>query len=104
MTQPLTNGLTKTRAATTAPHGPRPWPEICSVLRRKVSDLLRQGSDDDAVLGNTQLRVRESLAVIGEALQKYGCVGLASPCRSALGSHVRPPELLRLPCRDETDR
>ncbi|KAF4505450.1 hypothetical protein G6O67_007396 [Ophiocordyceps sinensis] len=72
MTQPLTNGLTKTRAATTAPHGPRPWPEICSVLRRKVSDLLRQGSDDDAVLGNTQLRVRESLAVIGEALQKYG--------------------------------
>ncbi|KAM4058594.1 phosphoadenosine phosphosulfate reductase family protein [Hirsutella rhossiliensis] len=73
MTQPAeppTNGATKPRAA--GHDGPRPWPEICSVLRRKVSDLLRLPSEDDAVLRNTQLRARESLAVISEALQRYG--------------------------------
>lgn len=72
--EPTTNGVTKTRPGT---DGLRPWPEICSVLRRKVSDLLRQASDDDAMLRHTQLQVRESLAVIGEALQKYGCVSLS---------------------------
>lgn len=62
---------------------PRPWPETCSVLRRKVARLLSQVSDDDTVLRSTQQRARASMAVIREALQRYWCVVLAVAPRLA---------------------
>ncbi|KJZ71616.1 hypothetical protein HIM_09010 [Hirsutella minnesotensis 3608] len=78
LVEPLANGIPKMRpTVTVAPSDePRPWPEICAILRRKVADFVAASPDrdrhDDDVLRSTRARTRESLAVVSEALQRYG--------------------------------
>ncbi|PHH88313.1 hypothetical protein CDD83_7693 [Cordyceps sp. RAO-2017] len=66
---PLANGASSPPAAAPGLDGVR-WPDVCVALRGRVADFLRRRPDDD-VLRRTQARVRESLATVAEALQRY---------------------------------
>lgn len=109
-----TNGVAKTAAPPTsvAPRAPRALPAICYTLRRKVLGFL-EVQTDDAVLRNTQARARESMAVIEEALRRYGCVATLAPracaCHCGRGHsadrlHVRHTGPRSYPCRTTAAR
>ncbi|UNI23384.1 FAD synthase [Purpureocillium takamizusanense] len=74
---PVTNGSAKVPHVATpadadaSPRVPRVLPDVCHTLRRKVLTFL-DGETDDKVLRSTQVRARESMVVIEEALQRYG--------------------------------
>ncbi|KAK1760887.1 hypothetical protein QBC47DRAFT_16913 [Echria macrotheca] len=50
----------------------RSLPEICYVLRRKVTAFLDEQPGDDGLLRDTQAQARIAMGVIEEALHRYG--------------------------------
>lgn len=69
---------------------PPTLPEICYTLQRKMTDFLDEQTDDE-VLRNVQGQARASMAVIDEALRRYGWVlAPSTPFPSQCPSVTRP--------------
>lgn len=64
------NGAMKKPTTLVTDAAPRPFPEICADLRRRVTALLEEQTDDE-VLQSVQKQVRISTGVIKEALERF---------------------------------
>ncbi|KAK5656120.1 hypothetical protein OQA88_4880 [Cercophora sp. LCS_1] len=80
---PRVNGVAKTASASGAPRAAPPTPpsptrytrslpEICYVLRRKVTDFLAEQPSGPGLVRDTQEQARIAMGVIEEALNRYG--------------------------------
>jgi FAD synthetase len=68
------NGVPKATSAATA-DAPCTLPETCDELRRRVMAFLEEEADSEMLRG-VQSQVKVSMAVIDEALRRYGYVCL----------------------------
>lgn len=77
-------------SATTAEceEAPRDLRAVCAELDRSVTRFLEEEVQDE-VLRGVQGRVKESMGVIAEALERYTCVSSLVTSRPSLGSRIR---------------